>query len=516
MKSFLTRFSPDVKGVLSGFDRVRFRGTIRWLASLRGMLTWLSISNILLKDFTEYAKGITDQVRSHSRLVAERADRPLIYLSSSSLRKEDFARDIAATDKITSGLVCVLTAVEPCMFPCIQRNRAEKKLELVYKKGKCLHHYFYVIDPFWGWLNVRLQTWFPFNLHVVTNGRERLSVQLQKKGIGFDKRGNCFVDIDDVAMAQKLMNFQLRTRWSQSLERITGGVHDHRNLFGEQQLNYYWSADETEWATDVMFKQPERLASLYPRMVRQAIQNFDAANVLRFLGRRGSVASQRTAEIQSHLGKRVEGLRIKHAINRNSIKMYDKQGSVLRVETTINNTREMKVFRASERDPNGPKSNQRLRKGVADLHRRAKLSQTSNERYLDAVATIETDVTLAQATTRISQRTTWKGRSARALNLLSLEDTRLIKTINRGEYKITGFRNRDLREHLYGPTNDPAEQKRLAGKVTRQIRLLRAHGLIKKIPKTHRYQLTESGNPIINAILNAQNANIKNLGKTAA
>ena len=96
----------------------------------------------------------------------------------------------------------------------------------------------------------------------------------------------------------------------------------------------------------------------------------------------------------------------------------------------------------------------------------------------------------------------------------ALQDVSL--TINRGEYKITGFRNRDLREHLYGPTNDPAEQKRLAGKVTRQFRLLRAHGLIKKIPKTHRYQLTQSGNQIINAILNAQNANIKNLGKTAA
>jgi predicted transcriptional regulator len=60
------------------------------------------------------------------------------------------------------------------------------------------------------------------------------------------------------------------------------------------------------------------------------------------------------------------------------------------------------------------------------------------------------------------------------------------------------------------------ERKRLAGKVTRQIRLLRAHGLIKKIPKTHRYQLTQSGNQIINAILNAQNANVKKLSKMAA
>ena len=424
MKNFLSRFSPDIKGVLSGFDRVRFRGTFRWFANLRGMLTWLSINSILYKDFTQYAKEITTQVRAHSAEVAQRADRPLIYLPSTSIRKDEFAREIARDDKISSGLVCVLTSVEPCMSPRIHRNRAQKKLELRYDRVKCLHHYFYIIDPFWGWLNVRLQTWFPFNVHVVTNGRERLAVQLHRKGISFEKRRNCFVDIDEVEMAQKLMNLQLRTRWSQSLNRIVGGVHNYRNLFGEHPMNYYWSADETEWATDVMFQRPEQLAVHYPRIVRQAIQNFEATYVLRFLGRRGSVANQKTAEIQSHLGKRVEGLRIKHAINRNSIKMYDKQGSVLRVETTINNTREMKVFRASERDPGGPKSNQRLRKGVADLHRRAKISQASNARYLDAVATIETDTTLAQATAKVSQPTQWKPRSARALNLLSLEDTR--------------------------------------------------------------------------------------------
>jgi len=111
--------------------------------------------------------------------------------------------------------------------------------------------------------------------------------------------------------------------------------------------------------------------------------------VLRFLGKRPRVEQFHKAEILSHLGARAEGVRVKHALDRNSVKMYDKQQSVLRVETTINNTRQMKAFRASENNPDGLQSWQKLRKGVADLARRAEISQKSNERYLDALSATE-------------------------------------------------------------------------------------------------------------------------------
>ena len=139
------------------------------------------------------------------------------------------------------------------------------------------------------------------------------------------------------------------------------------------------------------FQSPEELSALSPRLVHYAITTFGCRDVLRFLGKRGSVQQFKSAEILSHLGTRSEGVRVKHAINRNSVKMYDKQGSVLRVETTINNTRQMKVYRAAENDPQGTPANRILRKGVADLHRRSEISQKSNERYLEALASVDSE-----------------------------------------------------------------------------------------------------------------------------
>lgn len=518
MRSFFARHQSRVKGVLSGFDRIRFRGTIRWLSSLRGMGTWLSQKGVLLKDFRSYAMGLTDRIKETTQKVAEGAGRPLEYLASSTIRKEDYAREIAERDGVTSGLVCVLTAVEPCMTFSVGPNRERRQLELRYHQAKCLHHYFYVIDPHWGWLNVRLQTWLPFTVQIVTNGRERLARQLQKKGIEFERRENCFPDIADIPTAQQLMDQQRRTRWSAALNRITARVHQsHRKLFGELPLFHYWSADETEWATDVMFRSHEDLAELYPRLVRQAMTGFSGNDVLRFLGRRSRVQMLRNAEVISHLGTRVEGTRVKHAINRNSIKMYDKQESVLRVETTINYTRDMKVYRASEDDLQGPKSWQRLRKGVADLNRRAQISQASNERYLESLAAVETESTLGEVTAAVCQRTKWKGRSVRPLNPLSEEDAQLLQAVNRGEFTITGFRNRNLREHLFAtpPANEQQARAQTA-KVTRLIRMLRAHGLVHKVSKTHRYIVSPRGREVITALISARSANINTLTQLAA
>jgi hypothetical protein len=517
VKSFLTRYCADVKGILSGFDRVRFRGTLRWLANLQGMGTWLSHAGILFKGFTAYATELTDRIKAATQDMAESQQRPLLYLNSSSTRKEDQAREIAQRDQISSGLVCILSAVEPCMSFTVGPNRQAKKLELRYGERKCLHYYFYLLDAEWGWLNVRLQTWLPFTVNIVVNGRERLAQQLLRKGIDFERRANCFVDIANIPAAQRLMDSHRRTKWPKQLDRLIARVHpSHRKLFGDDQLRYYWSADETEWATDVMFRSPSALSRVYPRFVHQAIEGFSGEEVLRFLGKKPQVHTYRQAELTTHLGSRVEGVRVKHSLDGNSVKMYDKQGSVLRVETTITQTRAMKVYRASEEHPQGPKSWQKLRKGVADLNRRAEISQSSNERYLEALAATDSDTTLAEAVDSLCQRTTWQGRSVRALNPLSTEDAALLQAVNRGEFNLQGFRNRDLRVLLFGEAATPAERSSQMAKTTRMIRMLRAHGLVHKVSKTHRYTLSPTGRQAITALLAARNSTTKALCQLAA
>jgi hypothetical protein len=210
-------------------------------------------------------------------------------------------------------------------------------------------------------------------------------------------------------------------------------------------------------------------------------------------------------------------VRVKHWVGHNSVKVYDKEGSVLRVETTINQPRELKAYRRPEGNPHAKLCWRRLRKGVADMARLAEIAQAANERYYDALASLEDRLPLHSLVDRVCRPTTLQGRRVRALHPFSPADYSLLKAVNRGEFVLSGFRNRDIRRHLDLPAPRTAEQKRRnAAKVGRLLRILRAHRLIKRVPRTSRYQLTKNGRRIIVAILAAHEANVADLEKVAA
>jgi hypothetical protein len=520
MNTFHRIHESKIKGVLSGFDRVRFRGTLRMLANTSGMGCFLHYVGVLLKEFKEWSVELTDRIRRASAELAGVRQRPVIYLYSCHTDKEALARDIAKLDGITEGLICVLTCVESCQTYTIRKNAAEKKLQLTPLEGRCLHQYFYLIHPLFGFMQLRLQTWAPFNVHVNINGREWLAGQLRQAGITYEKRDNCFVDIGDVTRAQALLDGQLDTHWETVLGDLVREYHPtHGALPIFRREPYYWSADETEWATDVMFRTPQDLSQLYHGLVRHAVTHVGCQNVLHYLGRPGQVAHYSEAEITTSTLTRHEGTRCKHSINSNSIKMYDKQESVLRIETTINNPREMKVLRPQASKPESRPTWQRLRKGVADLHRRAELSQSSNERYLEDLASVDHSEPLGQSLADPCRPTTRNGRRFRALNPFRADDAQLLTIINRGEFLIHGFRNRDIKQQLFGDQTRPARTKvgrRQSAKVSRLLHLLKSHHLIKKVSRTHRYVHTDKGRLIITAILAAQNASTKRLAELAA
>jgi hypothetical protein len=515
MTEFVSRYSAKVTGVLSGFDRIVFRGTLRQLAHRSGLESFLSYKHVLLKEFAAYAEAITQKIRAQTAQLAAASGRPVRYLPSSQLRKEEVALDILKRAPVDSGLICVLSCVEPCMSYEVHRNRNTKLLELQPGIRKCLHLYSYFLDPQWGFMHARLQTWFPFTVQICLNGREWLARQMDSAGITYRRRDNCFVAIDDVVAAQRLMDQQLRTNWPRLLDRIRQRIHPlHSQLFKDAILPYYWSVHQMEWATDVMFDRPASLAAIYPQLTRHAITQFSSAEVMRFLGRKlhGNFAGELTTDYR----RRIEGLRVKHRVNRNSVKIYDKQGSVLRVETTINHPRDLKVYRRKEGAPKSPLAWRKLRKGVAGIYRLAEVSQAANTRYLDALAHLEDRTPLRSVVDAVCRPTTFKRRRVRALRPWAEPDTPLLQAINRGEFVLTGFRNRDLRALLYPQAMSPGDQKRAAARVTRLLTMLRAHKLIRKIPKTHRYQLTKSGRQIVTAILAARDTEISTLLKAAA
>lgn len=520
MKTFIGRFGKSILGVLHGFDRIRFRGTRRLLANVGGMLAYLWKRQVFLKDFKAFAGNITAQVRQAAEEVAESQGRPVEYLHNSAMDKEAWARQIAQRDGIQQGLIGVLKSVECCWSYEVGPNRAQKKLELRGKPSKCLHYYHYFNDAQVGLVYVRLQTWFPFTVHVGMNGREWLAWQMERIGLGYRRRDNCFPWIEDWARAQQLLDEQLRTDWPALLNRLLHQANPALSIVDSYPTPYYWSMEEGEWASDTAFTTPAALGALAPRLFRHAWLNFGSGDVMRFLGSRGVTEhgpnGNFKGEVVTDLKRRPEGVRIKHRLNHNWIKMYDKQGSVLRVETVINDPRDMKVYRAKEGDDSREKSWQRLRKGVADVHRRAEISQAANERYVEALATVDDSRSLAELAEAVCQPVTRQGKRTRALNPLAPEDARLLEAVNRGEFVINGFRNRDLRA-LWFPkaAPDAAEQRRQAAAITRKLRLLRAHGLIHKIPKTHRYQMSPHGREIINALLAARQTSTAKLAEAA-
>ncbi len=522
MDTFLHKHAANVIGVLNGFDRLVFRGYLRRLVFLKGMKSYLWAANVLLKDFGQHVLSVTSLLKKASSELAEKASRPITYLPSSGTDKDRVARRIADQDGIKEGLICVLTCVEPCVSFDIHRNRETKRLELVARYRKCLHVYHYSVHPLLGFMNARIQTWFPFNIQVCINGREWLSRQMDQAGIAYQRRDNCFTWIEDPQKAQDLMDNQLRTSWPSLLTDIARTLNPaHEEIFKDFPADYYWSAYQSEWATDIMFRSPQDLERLYPSLVYHAVATFSSPDVLRFLGRKippeGTIPHAFAGEVFTDLKHRPEGIRVKHRVKSNSIKMYDKQGSVLRIETTINDPSDFKVFRRKESDKDGPFSWLPLRKSIADLHRRAQVSQSSNNRYLHALASAQNTIPLKDLTDKLCRRVMWNGKSVRALNPYSPEDASLLEAVSRGEFSINGFRNRDLRSLLFRQDQSSDQDKRRqCAIITRKIRLLRAHGLVSKVLKTHRYLLTNKGRIAATALLTARNADTETLAKLAA
>jgi hypothetical protein len=490
MKRFQERHRDRITGTLSGFDRMLFRGTLRSITHVKGLEIFLYSQHVLMKDFGSYVLRLSERLVEHAKQLASKAGRPYVYLPSSKDSKEELALQIAERDGVKQGLIAVFACVEPCQSFDLRKDAATKHLKLVSKERKCQHLYFYYLDREFGLMHVRLQSWLPFSIQVCVNGREWLARQMDRAGLSYRQRDNCFTYISDPPRAQQLMDRLTARNFNPFLDalarKVNPWIDPHTGL---DLRSYYWSGRQMEYATDVMFRSAAGLAELYPLLLRHAMFQFGSEEVMRFLQRR---TDRRFAgEVSSDLQRRVEGIRVKHRVEENSIKMYDKQGSVLRIETTINNPRRFKVRRQGWRQGKAVMKWLPLRKGIADLRRRAELSRAANARYLEALAVVGLETPSYQLLDRVSQRIKAK-RQYRALRPISPEDAGLFQVILHGQFSLQGFRNRDLRQAL-GQT-DP---KNTAARISRLLALLRAHKLIFKVCKTNYYRISRKGHQIM-------------------
>jgi hypothetical protein len=524
MKQFIARFEDQIQGTLSGFDRVVFRGSLRRLTYAEGMKTYLNLNGILCKQYQDHVKQVSQQVKEASLEPFRRLQLPIQHVYDPKQDKDEIARTLASKHGIRQGNVCALTAVE--FSPTFQHEKT--RMEPRWRPQLVIYHY--QIDPQFGWMHARIQTWFPFYVHVCINGREWLARRMDQAGIAYSRQQNCFPWLQDYGRAQELFDEQLRVNWTESLQPFAERLNPlHAEIFRKYLANYYWTAFQCEWATDIGFR-PGKLARLEPLLLRHGLLNFSSADLLRFMGKQiglsGSVPDWVAGEVNSSLKSRVVGDRLKHWIQGNSLKCYGKAhtpaGDVFRVETMTSNVEIFRAYRPVEGGPEDELAWQRMRLGVADLHRRSEVSQKANNRYLDAFAALDDSTRFRELIQPLEQPCQYGGRRVRALRPFQADDYALLVSVNRGEFAINGFRNRDLQRLLYAgsgpdaPPLAPKERRRRSAAVSRKLRLLRAHGLIQKVPKTHRYQLTPTGRLAISAILTMNETSMTRLNRAAA
>jgi hypothetical protein len=385
--------------------------------------------------------------------------------------------------------------------------------------------YCYQMHPALGWMHARIQTWFPFNIQIALNGREWLARQMDQAGLGYRKHDNCFVWLEDYARAQALLEEQLKTGWAELLEGFGRQLNPIReSIFARYESQYYWITFQSEWATDVVFTETEFLKRLMRLLVRHGVLSYSSADVLRFFGRKvnqsGAIPATFQGTAETDLKARIEGERVKYRLNGNSAKFYDKayspMGNVLRAaETTINNPDGFRVYRPKEGGPEDDLQWRSMRKGIADLHRRAEVSQKANDRLMNAMASVDDSRTVEELTATIQQSARLNEQHMRALRPWS-DDRELLTAINHGDFLINGFRNRDLQRLLYADEPQaPTERKKRSAAISRKLHLLRAHGLIRKVPRTHRYLVADSARTILVAVLTTAQTSVRLLNQLA-
>jgi hypothetical protein len=347
---------------------------------------------------------------------------------------------------------------------------------------------------------------------------------MDREGLQYRRHDNCFVQIENYGRAQALLDRQMETNWATLLESLAAQLNPiHASIFEHYPASYYWTCYQSERASDIVFKQTDVLKRLMRLLVRHSVLSFSCADVMRYFGRKvnrsGEIPAGFNGILQADLKRRQEGERIKYRMNGNSAKFYDKAysqtGNVLRAETTLTTVGDFRVFRPKEGGPDEDLRWRPMRLGIADIHRRAEVSQKSNDRLLNALAQADDSRSVEELTADIQKRTSASGRTVRGLRPWA-DDKELFAAINQGDFLINGFRNRDLQKVLFGAdTESTTERKRRSAAITRKLRLLRAHGLIQKMTGTHRYQVSKSGRAILIAVLTTARTSLHQINQLA-
>lgn len=483
MTSLLSRYADKIQGVLSCYDRVVLTGTLPNLCYAGGMTAYLVSHQIRIFDYAKFAEPLGKQIRENAQRLAAQAGVEIEFIRrSKGFRKEErVAAVLAERGPSKDGLVHILSAMEECTSYKPWYDKATGKTSLKPDSGRCLHYYFYFLDPDWGLCYLRVPIWCPFRLQFYFNGHNYLAQQLRRHQVQFQQLDNAFVSLQDFDKAQELVDSLQVAKLHKSLDRFASR---YCPVLTELGMSYHWSIMQAEYSTDLVFRSQDDLQPVYEQLVRTAVHAVKADNVASFLGRK--LTGNYQDEVGNDLGLRVGGTRLKHSMGPVSIKMYDKRGLVLRIETTVNDVTFFSHYRKVEqRDGTSTHKVAPLKKTIYSLAPDLReLLLAANRRYLDFVSDLDDPTSGLKALDKVSQPVSDNGHTYKGFNFFVQPDQAVFEALVRGEFTISGLRNRDLRDLLKDCT---------ASQISRCLKRLRTHGLLKKIGRTYKYYLTELG-----------------------
>ena len=488
MSSLRDRYADRIVGQVSCFDRVLLQGTLTDIGYANAMERYLRARKIRLFDYPQFAQPFRDEIRANAESLAEDNGLEIEFIRRKNFRKEERIKEIVAERGDHPGLVHIFSAMERCSTFKPWHDKQTHVTSLRYNEAKCLHYYFYFIDKDLGLCHMRVPTWAPFRLQFYFNEHNRLARQLDKKGIGYTLVENAFVDIDDFQKAQRAADSFRVDRLHRKLNRYAKTFCPVLRHF---RSGYHWSLTQVEYATDIVFRDQSDLKEIYDNLVRKAVHCVKADNIATFLGRKLHGAYK--GEMGNNFQTRIQGTRIKHVMDKVSLKMYDKFGFILRIETTCNDVSFFKHYRKVEhRDGASEMKYAAMKKSIYSMSDLRKLLHAANARYIAFLGDLDDPANGVKNLRKLAEPIRDKKRSFRGFNLFREIDLRIFEAIVRGEFTISGLTNRRMRKVL--PEYTGAQFSRI-------LKRLRMHGLIKKIGHTYKYYITRLGRQVATTAL---------------
>jgi hypothetical protein len=479
-QSLTERYDDRMAGVLSCYDRVVITGTVPVICYAEGMTRFLYANGIRIFDYPQFAQTLRDRVRDRAAALASAAGLTIEHIAKSHIRKEEVVARVLAQRGEHPGLVHVISAMEACDSYRPWHDKASGKTFVRPDSGKCLHYYFYFVDAALGLIYLRVPTWSPFRLQFYCNGHSWLARQLTAAGIGYTMADNAFIRIDDWSRAQQLADALSPDQLHRILDHYAGLCCPVCDVFGQ---SYHWSLMQVEYATDLVFRSTTTLGPLYDQLVRQSVLSVKAEQVASFLGRH--ITPQLAQEIGSQFSTRIEGTCIKHRFGKSSIKMYDKCGIVLRIETTTNDVSFFKHHRKVEhRDRPPTRELAGVKKSIYSLIDLREILLGCNRRYLAHLSALDDYAGGVRALERLTKPRKIDEKTVKGINFFEPGDSALLHALQNPRVNIAGVRRADLLPELemFSPN-----------RLSRQLRRLLDIGVIKRVTGTYRYYLTKAG-----------------------